>query len=210
MAFGTKDGNPLSCCSPTVINSQMTGDGSVDPSNPYTGSDNKWTIIPGVPTFPANDYDYCIDSKTGEIYVYRDGQWVDTGKNINVYVDGTTPTPTPTDDTFMDAPTARLDATQTAIINSEISAIETAINAAVAANNFDTTVSGTTMTTPITTGVPYFRVWKDMDPCCPIGYNQRQINYQMNQVMEYFQNLKYVIKRYQPTTDNNFVWRIYW
>ena len=214
MTFGTKDGLPLTCCSRTVINKSMTGDGSVDPNDPTTGTDNKWNIFPGVPTFNANEGDYCIDSTTGEIWIYKNGQWVDTGKNVNTCVSGGSDddsggSDTDNTDTFLDAPTARLDATQVKIINDEITVIKNAILLAVKNNDFHATVSSSYMTDSLT-GIPYFRVWKDLDPCCPLGYDARSITYQMDQVIKYFFDLKYVVERKQPTTDNNFNWYIYW
>lgn len=212
MTFGTKDGLPVNCCSRTVINKSMTGDGTVDPTDPTTGSDQKWNIQPGLPTYKANEGDYCIDSNTGEIYEYKNGTWVDTGVNINTCLsnnDNNNSNTDDTTDTFLDAPAARLDSTQTKIINDEIEIIKNAILLAIKQNSFDTVVNSSYMT-DILTGIPYFRVWKDLDPCCPLGYDTRAINYQMNQVINYFFNLKYVIERKQTTTDNNFNWYIYW
>lgn len=210
MTFGTKDGLPVTCCSRTVINKSMTGDGTVDPNDPTTGSDQKWNIQPGIPTYNTNEGDYCIDSNTGEIYVYENGQWVDTGKNINSCISNNSDdSSSDDDDTFIDAPTARLDATQTKIINDEIEVIKSNILLSIKQNNFNTVVNSSYMT-DILTGIPYFRVWKDMDPCCPLGYDTRSINYQMEQVIDYFFNLKYVVERKQPTTDNNFNWYVYW
>ena len=210
MVFGTKDGNPLYCCAPTVLNPVMTGDGTVDPNDPTTGGNlpDYW-VGPGVPTFTGQDGWYYIDDQTGEIYKWEDGKWVDTGSNVATCAGGNNNDDDDTTDTFIDAPTARSEATRTAIINSEIEAIKKAISSAVALNQFDTTVSGTTMT-DVTTGIPYFRTWKDMDPCHPLGYDTREIVFMMDQVIKYFFDLKYVIERYQPTTENNFVWKVYW
>lgn len=214
MTFGTKDGIVLTCCSKTVINKNMTGDGSVDTGNPDTGVDNKLTVGPTDPTGNANEGDYYINDTTGEIWEYENGVWVDTGLNIFTYINdnsGNNDDNGSGDDstTFMDAPTARLDATQQQIIDNEISAIEKAITGAVDNHAFSITVQGTYMT-DISTGQPYFRVWKDLDPCCPLGYDTRSIVYQMDQVISYFFNLKYVVERKQPTTSNNFVWYVYW
>ena len=214
MVFGTKDGNQICKCSPTVLNKEMTGDGTVDPSDPTTGSSPPDFIIgPGSPIIIGNDGQYYIDDLTGEIWKWSNGEWIDTGSNVKKCADSSSSDDdddgSSTTTSFMDAPTARLDATQTAIINSEIASIEKAISTAVASNLFETTVSGTTMTDP-TTGLPYFRTWMCLDPCHPLGYDKREIHYEMYMVMKNFFDLKYVIERKQPTTENNFVWKIYW
>lgn len=215
MVFGTKDGNTICNCSPTVINKLMTGDGTVDPDDPTTGSNSTDYIVgPGIPVNPGIDGQYYIDDTTGEIYKWdtSTNTWIDTEANVKTCADSSNGGGGDSDDTsstFIDAPTAREDAAKIAIIDAEITAIENAISAAVKLNEFETTVSGTTMT-DITTGLPYFRVWRAMDPCHPLGYDKREIHYEMYQVMKYFFDLKYVIERKQPSTENNFVWKIYW
>lgn len=212
MVFGIKDGNKICKCSPTVINKEMTGDGTVDPYDPTTGENNPDFIIgPGTPSASGTDGQYYIDDTTGEIWKWNNGSWIDTGSNVKTCANKSDDNNDDNNDTtsFMDAPTARLDATQTAIINSEITSIQNAISTAVAANKFETTVSGTTMTDPVT-GLPYFRTWMYLDPCHPLGYDKREIHYEMYMVMKNFFDLKYVIERKQPTAENNFVWKIYW
>ncbi len=113
---------------------------------------------------------------------------------------------------MLTATEARAKAQNDSVIFNEIRDIEDAILSAASAGDYDTTVSGTTMTATATTGSPtpisiarvYFNVWQG-------SVDDRAKYVQMGKIITYFTDLGYSIeRRTNSTTGDTFTWIVSW